>query len=65
LSEDDLLLDWRADPHQPPRYRYVHHYDADTLISTSLSAGLELEEEFYSDGKEGDLALYQIWTNVL
>ncbi len=65
LSEDDLLLDWRADPHQPPRYRYVHHYDADTLISSGLSAGLELEEEFYSDGKEGDLALYQIWTNVL
>jgi hypothetical protein len=62
LSEDDLLLDWRADPNQPPHYRYVHHYDAETLIKAGLSTGLKLENEFYSDGKEGDLALYQVWS---
>lgn len=61
LSEDDLLLDWRADPSQPPHYRYVHHYDSETIKKTGLAIGLNLEEEFYSDGKEGDLALYHVW----
>lgn len=61
FSEDDLLLDWRADPSQPTRFRYVHHYDSMVLRKSGLSAGLNLEDEFYSDGKEGNLALYQVW----
>ncbi len=62
LGENDLLIDWRADPGQPARYRYVHHYDSETLRNTGFAAGLNLEEEFFSDGKEGDLALYQVWS---
>ena len=65
FSENDLLLDWRADPSQPPRYRYVHHYDSETLTKAGKKTGLILEEEFFSDGKEGDLALYQVWGKVL
>jgi SAM-dependent methyltransferase len=61
VTEDDLLLDWRADPTQQPHYRYVHHYDPHVLKKAGISAGLKLENEFYSDGKEGDLALYQVW----
>lgn len=61
LNEDDLLLDWRADPTQPPHYRYVRHYDSVALTAAGLSSGLVLENEFFSDGKEGDLALYQVW----
>ena len=61
LNEDDLLLDWRADPTQPPHYRYVRHYDSLALTAAGLSSGLVLENEFFSDGKEGDLALYQVW----
>lgn len=61
LSEDDLLLDWRAEPDLPPRYRYVRHYDSALLKQLGESAGLELEKEFFSDGKEGNLALYQVW----
>lgn len=65
LDEGDLLLDWRAEPSQPARYRYVHHYDSETLTMTGNKAGLKLSEEYYSDGKEGDLALYQVWNKPL
>lgn len=61
LSEDDLLLDWRAEPNLPPRYRFIHHYDSDNLRQAGQKTGLQLVKEFYSDGKEGDLALYQVW----
>lgn len=62
LSEDDLLLDWRADPDHPAHYRYVHHYESETLKKTGFSTGLKLDNEFYSDGKEGNLSLYQVWS---
>lgn len=62
FSDDDLLMDWRADSGQTPRYRYVHHYDSEILTKTGLLAGLKLEEEFFSDGKEDNLALYQVWS---
>ena len=61
VGSNDLLLDWRADPSQPSHYRYVHHYDSETLTKAGVSAGFKLEEDFYSDGKEGDLALYEVW----
>ena len=61
MDENDLLLDWRADPNQPPRYRYVRHYDETTLQNAGNKAGLTLKSQFYSDGKEGNLALYQLW----
>ena len=61
LTENDLLLDWRADQSQPQRYRYVHHFDAETLRNTGAEVGFILENEFYSDGREGNLALYQVW----
>lgn len=61
MDENDLLLDWRADPNQPPRYRYVRHYDETRLQNAGNKAGLNLKDQFYSDGKEGNLALYQLW----
>jgi len=61
LTEDDLLLDWRAEPSLPPKYRYVRHYSSALLRQLGDSARLELTKEFFSDGKEGDLALYQVW----
>ncbi len=65
LTEDDLLVDWRADPTQPPRYRYVCHYDQISLKQLGEKAGFELEKEYFSDGKEGNLALYQVWKKAL
>jgi len=61
LSETDLLLDWRADPDKPAKLRYVHHFSPSELQALGNSQGLHLVDEFFSDGKEGDLGLYQVW----
>lgn len=61
LDDDDLLLDWRADPAQEQLYRYVRHYSAAALRHAGSACGFSLASEFYSDGREGDLALYQVW----
>ncbi len=62
LSDGDLLLDWRADDQsETQNLRYVHQFTAQKLKSLGETAGLILKETFYSDGKEGNLGLYQIW----
>ncbi len=61
LSEDDLLLDWRADHKQAALYRYVHHYNEEVLNEVGNKSGLTKSDQYYSDGKEGDLALYHVW----
>lgn len=61
LSEGDLLLDWRADPGKPAKLRYVHHFSSSELRGLGGEQKLLIEEEFYSDGKEGNLGLYQVW----
>ena len=60
-TETDLLLDWRADPGKPAKLRYVHHFSPAELQALGESQGLVLQDEFLSDGKEGNLALYQVW----
>ncbi|HEY9122451.1 MAG TPA: class I SAM-dependent methyltransferase [Brevefilum sp.] len=59
LDEGDVLLDWRAG--KTIGYRYVHTFTEDSLSILAKEAGFKVIESFYSDGKEGDLALYQIW----
>lgn len=61
LDRHDLLLDWRADPGKPAKLRYVHHFSPLELRGLGESQGLVLQEEFFSDGKEGNLGLYQVW----
>ncbi len=61
LSSDDLLLDWRADPKQVSLYRYVHHYSEEVLDEAGNKSGLSKSMQYFSDGKEGDLALYHVW----
>ena len=61
LSDNDLLMDWRADPGKPVKLRYVHHFSPSELRALGESQGLILQEEFLSDGKEGNLGLYQVW----
>lgn len=59
LDNGDVLLDWRAG--DIPGLRYVHTFNKDKLADLAEKAGFQVCENFYSDGKSGDLALYQIW----
>ncbi len=64
LSEDaldpgDVLLDWRAADRIG--LRYVHTFDAAELSDLAQDGGFDVVDCFYSDGKPGNLALYQIW----
>ncbi len=59
VDEGDVLLDWRAG--DIPGIRYVHTFSDESLTKLAREAGFKVAEVFYSDGKSGDLALYQVW----
>ena len=59
LDSGDILLDWRAG--DSIGLRYVHTFNEDSLSSLAESAGFQVLESFFSDGKTGNLALYQVW----
>jgi SAM-dependent methyltransferase len=58
VDEGDYLLDWRSGG---TGLRYVHYFSEDELTGLAKSSGFTVVETFHSDGKEGDLAVYQIW----
>lgn len=58
VDEGDYLLDWRSGG---TGLRYVHHFSQAELADLAASSGFEVCETFYSDGKEGNLAIYQRW----
>lgn len=58
VDENDYLLDWRSGGFG---LRYVHHFSPAELAGLAGSSGFNILETFYSDGKEGDLAMYQTW----
>ncbi len=59
VDEGDVLLDWRAG--ETVGLRYVHTFSEERLSQLAEGAGFEVLETDYSDGKTGDLALYQVW----
>ena len=59
VDEGDILLDWRAGV--TPGVRYVHTFDETSFTMLGESAGFRVVDSFLSDGKPGNLALYQIW----
>lgn len=62
FESGDLLLDWRAEPFtEDAPLRYVREFNGEELTDLGEQAGLTLQETFYSDGKQGNLALYQVW----
>jgi SAM-dependent methyltransferase len=61
VDENDYLLDWRSGG---TGLRYVHHFSEDELAEVAQSSGFQIVETFYSDGKEGNLAIYQTWVTA-
>jgi len=64
LDAGDVLMDWRAGPDGEPNsqgIRYVHIFSEDELAALAEGSGFKVTDSFYSDGKEGNLGLYQSW----
>ena len=63
IEEGDVLMNWRAcsEAEGSKALRYVHIFSQQELANLAESADFQVEDSFYSDGKEGNLALYQIW----
>ena len=61
VDENDYLLDWRSGG---KGLRYVHHFSEDELAELAVSSGFQIVETFYADGKEGNLAIYQVWKST-
>ncbi len=58
VDEGDYLLDWRSGGEG---LRYVHHFDTEELEALAKETGFRVLDSFLSDGKSGNLALYQVW----
>ena len=58
VDPGDYLLDWRAGG---TGLRYVHHFDEGELAELAEASAFRIVDTFYSDGKEGNLAVYQEW----
>lgn len=61
VDEGDYLLDWRSGG---IGLRYVHHFSEGELAGLAASSGFEIVAMFHSDGKEGNLAIYQEWQKL-
>jgi SAM-dependent methyltransferase len=61
VDENDYLLDWRSGG---TGFRYVHHFSEAELNELAESSGFKIVDTFYSDGKEGNLGIYQVWMKV-
>ena len=64
LEEGDTLLDWRhaaAGQGEERGLRYVHLFSKSELTELAESVNARLVSEFESDGRGGNLALYQVW----
>jgi SAM-dependent methyltransferase len=61
VDENDYLLDWRSGG---LGLRYVHHFNEAELADLAGASDFSIIKTFYSDGKEGDLAIYQTWKRL-
>ena len=64
VEAGDVLMDWRSQNtyrDEKPGYRYVHLFTEKELDQLAKETGFQVMDRFYSDGKEGNLALYEEW----
>jgi SAM-dependent methyltransferase len=67
VDSGDVLMDWRghhADSSQEQALRFVHIFSEDELTELAYASGFSVIDNFYSDGKEGNLGLYQHWRSI-
>lgn len=65
MDEGDALLDWRAERGTTATaLRYVHTFTESELIELAQKSGFKITESWSSDGKEGCLGLYQVWSRI-
>lgn len=57
MDAHDFILDWRS---QQRALRYAHAYDDDEIAELLDVSGLQLEKEFYADGRDGKSNRYLI-----
>ncbi len=65
VDQGDVLMDWRgeiSETNQNGGLRYVHIFSEEELKNLAEVTGFKIDRFFYSDGKEGNLALYQKWS---
>jgi tRNA (uracil-5-)-methyltransferase TRM9 len=63
VDAGDALLDWRAAGETSgAALRYVHAFTQDELQNLAARSGFQIIESWLSDGSEGCLGLYQIWS---
>jgi len=64
VDPGDVLMDWRADggiEAKSPAFRYVHIFSEVELEHLAKQSGFHVVDRWYSDGKGGNLGLYQQW----
>jgi len=65
VDTGDVLMDWRGENAEGSKrigLRYVHVFTMDELTNLAGRSGFRVDDQFYSDGKEGNLGFYQVWT---
>ena len=58
IDENDYLLDWKSGG---SGIRYAHFFTQTELNRIASEEGFQVISDFLSDGKSGDLSLYNIW----
>jgi len=61
VDADDYLLDWRGGGRG---LRYVHNFSPSELSQLAAATGFRIVDSFQSDGKGGQLSVYQVWTKA-
>ncbi|HEY59801.1 MAG TPA: class I SAM-dependent methyltransferase [Anaerolineae bacterium] len=63
----DVLMDWRHEISIEENMfglRYVHLFNEEELIVLAGETNFIIIDQFYSDGKSGNLGLYQVWKAI-
>lgn len=62
VDAGDYLLDWRGGAGEG--LRYAHQFSAEELLGLAEQVQMKVEASFLSDGENGRLGLYQVWSAI-